>query len=108
MNRALSISLFLIIIIFFSLIGIAFAEEFKEGIKINETQSIVNFSFDFSPIYVEDLIRMYPEITSITYNNGTQEIGYVNVFGGIGENFVITSNKIYEITSKQEVILRLE
>ena len=83
--------------------GIIFAEEFKEGIQIYEGKNTINLSFEFAPFYVEDLIKFYPEISTITYNENEKEIGYVNVFGGIGENFVVYPNKIYEITTSREV-----
>ena len=85
----------------FRITGIIFAEDFNEGIKLNEGKNTVNFSFEFSPIYVGDLIKAYPEITTITYTESEEEIGYVNVFGGIGENFVIYPNKTYEITTNK-------
>lgn len=87
--------------------GIILAEEFNEGIKLCEGKNTINLSFEFNPIYVSDLIQLNPEIETVTRNNGTQEIGYVNIFGGIGKNFVIQPNKTYEITTKQEINLNL-
>src|SRR4030042_2338490 len=88
--------------------GIIIAEEFNEGIKLYEGKNLINLSLEFNPIYVRDFISIYPEITTVTYIGGEQEIGYVNVFGGVGENFVIYPNKIYEITVKKEVTLNLK
>ena len=99
--------LILILLVLFGISGIIIAENFKESIKINGEKTLINLSFEFSPIYVSDLTKLYPDITTVTHNNGTHEIGYVNVFGGIGENFVVSQNKLYEITSKQEVNLDL-
>ena len=83
------------------------AENQKEGIFLSEGKNSINLSYEFYPIYVKDLIKIYPEIATVTYNNGNSEIGYVNVFGGIGENFVIYPNQIYEIVTTKEVILNL-
>jgi hypothetical protein len=99
--------LILIFIILFAS-GIIIAEDFKEGVKLTEGKNVVNISTNFNPLYVEDLIKIYPEIETVTYNNSEQELGYVNVFGGIGDNFVIYPNQIYEITTKQEVTLNLK
>ena len=99
-----------LILIFVILItsGAIIAENPKEEIKLYEGENIVNLSFEFNPLYVKDLVKIYPEIATVTYNNGTSEIGYVNVFGGIGENFIIYANQIYEINTIGEVILNLE
>jgi hypothetical protein len=106
MNKFLLTLVFVILI--FGISGIIIAEEFKEGIKLSEGKNIINLSFEFSPLYVKDLVLIYPEISTVTYNESNQEWGYVNVFGGIGENFVIYPNKTYEITVKQEVNLNLK
>lgn len=102
----------LIILVLISLLGLAgvlFADEFNfnEGIKLIEGKNIVNTSLELTPIYVEDLIKLFPEIATISYTEDEEEKGYVNVFGGIGENFPILPNMTYEITSTKEVILNL-
>jgi hypothetical protein len=106
MNKFLLILTLVIILLGIS--GIIIAEEFKEGIKLSEGKNTINLSFEFSPLYVKDLVLIYPEISTVTYNESNQEWGYVNVFGGVGENFVIYPNKIYEITVKQGVNLNLK
>jgi hypothetical protein len=104
MNKYLLILVFAV----FCVSGIIIAEEFREGVELHEGKNIVNISAEFSPLYVKDLIKIHPEIQTITYNDSRQKFGYVNVFGGIGDNFVISSNKTYEITTKQGVTLNLK
>jgi len=104
--------LFLVtIILIFSLgiIGILFAEDFNlnDGIRLNKGENIINTSAEFNPIYASELVRIFPEIATIIYNDSGEEIGYVNVFGGIGDNFIVLPNKTYEITTTKEVILNL-
>ena len=102
---------FLIVIIvafFFGISGIIFAEEFQEGIKLSEGKNLVYFSEEIKPIYASDLVKIYPEINAITYYEGDEEKGYVNVFGGVGENFVVMFNNTYEITVEKEVTLKLK
>jgi len=94
-------------ILLFGISGVIIAEEFKDSIKIYQGENTINLSFDFNPLYVKDLMIIYPEIATVTYNESNQEWGYVNVFGGIGENFIISPNKIYTITTNQEVNLNL-
>jgi len=88
--------------------GIILAEDFKEGIKLYEGKNVINISFEFNPFYFADLIKIYPEITTVTYNDSKQEFGYVNAFGGIGDNFMIYPNQTYEITTRKEVTLNLK
>ena len=104
MNKYFLISIFFILCVS----GIIIAEDFKEGIKLYEGENTINLSLNFNPIYVGDLVKIYPEIETVTYNDSRQELGYVNAFGGIGNNFVIYPNKIYEITTKQETNLNLK
>ena len=106
MNK--SFLIIITIVILLGITGIIFAEDFKEGIKLEKGKNTINFGFEFSPFYVGDLIKAYPEISTITYNESEQEVGYVNVFGGIGENFVIYPNKTYEVTTSKEVVLNLK
>jgi len=108
MNKYLLVSLSIFLSCLVGISGIIIAEEFKDTIKIHEGRELVNLSYEFSPIYVKEFVLLYPNITTITYNNGTHDIGYVNVFGGIGENFVVSPNNMYEITSKGEVTLNLK
>jgi len=97
----------ILVLVILCISGILLAEDFKEGIKLSEGKNVLNISTEFNPLYVEDLVRIYPDITTITYNDSEKEFGYVNVFGGIGDNFVIYPNKTYEITTRKEVILNL-
>jgi hypothetical protein len=106
MNKNLLILTLVLVILGIS--GVIIAEEFKEGIKLSEGKNLINLSSEFSPLYAEDLVKIYPDITTITYKVGDEEIGYVNVLGGVGENFVVYSHQIYEITVKREVILNLK
>lgn len=103
--------LLIILILIFGIVvtGVIFAEEFKseDGIRLNEGKNIFNTSLEFTPIYVEDLIKLFPEIATISYIENEEEKGYVNVFGGIGENFPILPNMTYEIVSTKEVKLNL-
>lgn len=106
MNRVF-LTLIIILVIIFST-AIALAEISEEGIKLKIGENFINLSFDFSPIYSRDLIENYPEISVITFNESGISGGYVNVFGGIGKNFLIEPNKEYEIITKKEVIINLK
>ncbi|MGY4884737.1 MAG: hypothetical protein ACP5NZ_04130 [Nanobdellota archaeon] len=107
MNKNYLIVLSILLIL--SITGIIFAEEFKKGIEVKEGQNLLNLSNEFEPIYVQDLVKIYPEISTVTYiDSFGEKYGYVNVFGGIGQNFVVYPNSIYEITTKQNIDLNLK
>jgi hypothetical protein len=95
--------LFLVIfLLFFSLVQTAQPGEFLLAEGKN------NFSYDyFKPIYAEDLVLLYPDITAISYVENNVSYGYVNIFGGIGQNFVIQPGKEYEIIAKNKIKIYL-
>ncbi len=104
MNKTVLITLILIL----GISGIIFAEDFSKEIVLEEGINQINLSYNFNPIYAKDLVTLYPDIQTITYVENGKEIGYVNVFGGIGENFIIYPNQIYEISVKKEVGFNLK
>lgn len=104
MNKAIILLLILVL----GTSGIIFAEDFSKEIILHEGKNTVNISHNFNAIYVQDLVKIYPEIQTITYIENEKEVGYVNVFGGIGENFIIYPNQIYEISVKKEVGFNLK
>jgi len=106
----------IVILTFLFTTAIALAELLPEKIQLEEGENEVLMPIDFSPIYVKDFVRVYPEIQTITYleqkNYGLEEIeveiGYVNAFGGIGENFIMQEGVIYFMTVQKnlEVLIK--
>lgn len=66
----------------------------KNYIQLNVTE----------PFYVETLVKLNPTIEVISYKEGNETIGYVNVFNGVGKNFII-ENREYEIVVKENTNL---
>jgi hypothetical protein len=97
----------IIVLVIFST-AIALAELSDERIELKIGENLVNFSFEFSPFYSHDLVKAYPDISVISHNKDGVVEGYVNVFGGIGKNFLIEANKDYEIITKKEVTIILK
>ena len=56
--------------------------------------------------YAETLIKLNPDIEAISYKEDNETIGYANVFGGVGKNFVVES-RTYEIIVKENINLIL-
>ena len=103
MNKFIFISLISLVI--FS-IGIIFAENLY---IIELEQGKNNITFNSEPVYAKTLIEKNPEIISISYIDEfyNNSVGYVNVFGGIGTNFILIENQTYEIISKQKTTIYL-
>jgi hypothetical protein len=61
------------------------------------------------PLYVRELIAMNPEIESVSYFDSflNKQVGYVNVFGGVGDNFLMMPDKVYEVSVSRELNLVL-
>lgn len=106
MNKYILIICFIVLALGIS--GLIVAEESGNGVTLSDGKNIINMSANFSPIYVGDLVKLYPEITTVTYNDGKQEMGYVNALGGVGDNFTVYPNNVYEITVTGEVTLNLK
>ena len=62
----------------------------------------------FPSIPVKDLVAKYPQIQLVSVYEYGQTFGYVNAFGGIGTNFLVESNKQYEIFVSENVSLVLK
>ena len=84
------------------------AQENPVKIDLIQGKNNITTNFCFSPIYVKTLAAKYPEINSVTYQEYEKTIGYVNVFGGIGQNFPIMQNQTYEIIVKENITIELE
>jgi hypothetical protein len=84
------------------------AENTPDKIEIIEGKNTINTSKEVSPIYVEQLVKEYPQIEAISYSVNNETIGFVNAFQGIGENFIVYPEKEYEIISKQNFTLYLK
>jgi hypothetical protein len=48
-------------------------------------------------VFAKDLVEKNPKIVSVSYLEDSNSIGYLNLFGGIGKNFQLEQNKVYEI-----------
>jgi len=60
-------------------------------------------------ILASDLIKKNPQIQVISYFDEVKNksVGYVNIFGGIGTDFLIDQEKIYQIFVDTETIIKI-
>jgi hypothetical protein len=60
-------------------------------------------------LYVKDLIKLNPEIDYVAYYDEflNKSVSYVNAFNGVGSNFIIEQEKIYEISVRKEFALTI-
>lgn len=59
-----------------------------------------------SPHYVSTLVKLNPSLEAVSYREGNTTLGYINVFGGIGEDFVLYP-RTYELISSSNTTLLL-
>lgn len=74
------------------------------GYSLNEGK---NLFVPDKAVYPKQLAYLYPEIETISYYDdflGTH-LGYANVFGGVGSNFLLKPGTTYEIVVREPVVL---
>jgi len=69
----------------------------KNLVKLNHT----------NPFYVKSLIELNRDIEAVSYLENNRTIGYVDIFGGVGENFIIQEDIEYEIIASRDTNLIL-
>jgi O-glycosyl hydrolase len=86
---------------------IIIAEPSGENIEIKKGKNNLTIPLT-TYIDAKTLTEIYPEIEVISYEKNGKSIGYVNVFNGIGKNFVLESNKTYEVISNKNITIRIK
>jgi len=101
------IMLVFIFVIFSTAITLAEFIPNEKGIQFLEGENEILIPEYVSPFYVGDLMKSYPELLTITYFEFEEEKGYANIFGGVGENFIIYPNQKYNITVNKNMEIKL-
>lgn len=57
--------------------------------------------------YVKTLFDSNENIEVVSYNFENKSIGYIRAFGGIGKNFIVESNKEYEVIVSENTTIAL-
>ncbi len=108
-KRFILIALALIFIAGISISAIFSANErvVNTGPELKKGKNYVKINSTYSFLYAKELVIMNPDIEYISYYDSflNKSIGYVNVFGGIGTNFLIDKNRVYEISVKRNITL---
>ena len=97
-----------IIFAFFFAFALSFmiiSSEDAFSVSLAEGKNLVRINLS-EPIYAETLIKMNQDIEAISYMEGNRTIGYVNVFQGVGKNFVVADRE-YEIIASKSMELVL-
>lgn len=79
--------------------------EIDHSYELVQGKNTVSF-YGINPFYVEDLIKLNPDIEVVSYGNYDVSVGYINVFGGVGRNFVVSEGS-YEIIVSRDISLIL-
>lgn len=86
-----------IALILFSLILISSQDIYSADLKKGKNTLYINIS---QPIYAKTLIKLNPCIEVISFKENNQTIGYINIYNGLGENFVVEQREYEVIVSK--------
>lgn len=78
----------------------------NKEVPIFEGENILSFNIS-SHFYVKTLVELNPNIEVVSYRDINETKGYANVFGGVGKNFYIENNTMYEIYSSKNTTLIL-
>jgi hypothetical protein len=85
-----------------------------EIVFINSTNNILNEGRNmvyFNNYYTaKELVKNNPLIETISYYDQVLDktIGFVNIFGGVGKDFTIYPDRVYEINTRSQTILKLD
>lgn len=80
------------------------SQNLDSGIFLVEGKNSVEFD---NALLVKELVVLNPGIEYVSYFDDflNKQIAYVNVFGGVGDNFLIEPGKVYEISVKKKIEL---
>jgi hypothetical protein len=106
--KKLIISIFVIVFLLasavssFTIVQLTLTNGDAEGmLELNSGRNYITInSSEF--VSAKDFLLKNTNIEMISYTEGNKTIGYVNVLGGIGKNFMLEDGKIYEIYFKKE------
>ena len=76
------------------------------SINLIEGKNVIIFN-NSKELFVKTLIELNPKIDVVSYRYDNRTIGYINIFNGVGDNFVIQPDMQYEIISKENITLIL-
>jgi len=101
--------LFIAVIVCLSLVA-ALGPGIPQGIvvELQEGENKIFVEDFFYPKYVSDFVSENPSIQSVTLIENGRSYGYVNVFGGVGRNFIIEQGKEYEVFISDQVNVTLD
>ena len=85
----------------FSFVVISSKDIFSASLAEGKNKVRINLS---EQVYVETLIKLNPDIEAVSYMEGNRTVGYVNVFEGVGKNFILEDRE-YEIIAGKSINL---
>jgi hypothetical protein len=96
------IILFAVICLLVLITFMVISSEEVNTLKLIKGKNFIQFNIT-QPFYVKTFIELNPQIEVISFKKDNKTFGYVNVFSGIGDNFIVQKNIEYEIIAKENV-----
>jgi hypothetical protein len=92
-------SIFILIVLVMVLSLVSVFSETPLPLSLNKGKNYLRFNAT-KPFYVETFVKLNPSVEAISYKEDNRTVGYVNIYGGVGKNFVIRSDIEYEVVSR--------
>ena len=104
-SKRVIIAVFFIFILGIIIFDFSTAEYGKE-IKLTKGK---NYLFVNQTLYANEFVLMSKDIEYVAYFDEflNRSVGFVNAFGGIGQNFLIEQGREYEVGVRQNINLML-
>ncbi len=92
-----------LVIVFVFCIFMGRSISLDDSYELVKGKNFVNFE-NVNPFYVSDLVKLNPGIEVVSYSLDNFTFGYVNLFEGLGKNFVVKEG-VYEIVVREDTTL---
>jgi len=100
------IGLFILSTFILALICLLGVSSVSDDTGVTLTQGNNNVSFNLtSSLHAADLVKLNPSIEVVSYDKNGKTFGYVNAFGGIGNNFEIENGIEYNVFVSENTTL---
>lgn len=110
MKTKIVVFLLFVFILFFSFIFVSVSSQDAEEFELIRGKNNVVFN-NTEKFYVKDLFEINENVEVVSYNvveeGVNKSVGYIRAFGGVGENFIVESDKEYEIVASKNTTITL-
>lgn len=93
------------IMLLLMLVTIAFAG--AQEVELLPGKNLVTLKESGFGISAKSLVEAYPALQMVAFDDGIHTLAYINLFGGIGTDFILYPGKTYELYTTTQLNLFL-